>query len=671
MLKDFFNRMKIVHKMNASFALIIALVIGLSIFTVISLNSLSHIFTEYRHTARESLITSDMMESLGNARIFALKTRMETTEENVQGTHEHLDEILEKKEILLEIVEEPELLAQFDATMKQIDAYRIAFDDMVALMHERNDVTAELVRVGLDIRQSLTEIGESAYRDGDTEAAYLAGKVQEHLMLARYYALSFLINNKPEDLEHSFTEIENANGFMDTMLVGLQNPRRHELAVNANKTLKEYLEILSTVGEIIEKRNEAFDGRMNVIGPKVMTAYNDIFTEIEGRQNELGPIASATMQRASSLSIIVSVIIVAFGAIIAFLMGRMLATQIARVIAQMTRLADNDLTIEVEGTERKDEIGDISRSLQVFKDNGLERQRLDKEARAAEAKQLERAKTIDQLVSSFESMIEEVTDILNKSADELQAMSTQLSSAMEETTAQSTNVASAAEEASANVQTVASAAEEMAASIREISQNVTETANSAKSCAKAAQESQDNLDELQKAVNEIDTVIQAINDVAEQTNLLALNATIEAARAGDAGKGFAVVANEVKTLAGQTHKMTDEIAQKVGHIKDSATDTIKTVNDILTQITDVDGKTASVAGAVEQQNASSTEISRNVQEAAKGTEEVTKNIQGIQQAANESSASTSQLKASADVLADKAKNLKTEVRKFLDGVKAA
>jgi len=671
MIKDFFNRMKIVHKMNASFALIILLVVGLSIFTVVSMNNLCHIFSEYRHTARESLVTAEMMEALGNVRIFALKTRMDTNEENIKGTHEHLDELLGHKKEVKEIITEPELLAQFDATMESIEDYRVAFDDMVEMMNQRNEVTEKLVALGIAIREDLTNIGESAYSDGDAEAAYLAGKVQEHLMLARYYANAFLINNKPEDLERSFTELDSANEFTNTMLTALENPQRRQSAEAAYKGLNEYITVLGTVGEIIEKRNEAFDDRMNVIGPQVMAEYNNIFRQVEDRQNELGPRAAATIQQTSTLSIIVSIIIVIFGSSVAFMMGRMLAMQIAQVIAQMTRLADNDLTIEVQGANRRDEIGDIARSLQVFKDNGLERQRLDKEARAAEEAQLKRAETIDKLVSSFEDMIGDVTNTLNHSADELQSMATQLSSAMEETSSQSTNVASAAQQASANVQTVASATEEMVASVKEIAKNVSDTAHSAKICANAATETQKNLDDLQQAVNEVDSVIQSINDVAEQTNLLALNATIEAARAGDAGKGFAVVANEVKSLAGQTHQMTDEISQKVSHIKNSATGTITTVNQILEQITDVDRKSTSVAGAVEEQNVTSAEISRNVHEAAVGTEEVTRNIQGIQEAANQSSASTVQLKSSADVLADKAKNLKSEVQKFLDGVKAA
>ena len=220
------------------------------------------------------------------------------------------------------------------------------------------------------------------------------------------------------------------------------------------------------------------------------------------------------------------------------------------------------------------------------------------------------------------------------------------------------------------MRTVAIATEDLSSSVKEISQNVSDTAKAARSCADSALDSQHKLSGLQCAVGDIDGVIQAINDVAEQTNLLALNATIEAARAGEAGKGFAVVASEVKTLAGETHKMTEEISNKVEEIKSSAMETIDAVTKIIEQINSVDSQTGGVAAAVEEQNSSTEEISRNIQNAAVRTDDVSRNIEEVKRVASESASSTEALQKSAGHLSEQALELKSAMQEFLSEIRA-
>lgn len=346
--------------------------------------------------------------------------------------------------------------------------------------------------------------------------------------------------------------------------------------------------------------------------------------------------------------------------------------RILKLAGYMKGLTNGNTDVDLTSMKSSDEIGQMVEHVEVFKTNAIEVKRLERD-KIEQEKQVEKSKkqAAQDMADSFEKRVGMIVEGFEKAALELQTMSNAIADATSQASTQSLSVANASQEATSSVQTVAAAAEEMSASINEISYNVMDTAEKAKQCASSAQISQDNLAQLQKAVGDIDSVIQSINDVAEQTNLLALNATIEAARAGEAGKGFAVVASEVKSLANETHKMTDEISNKVRDIKESAQYTIESVNNIITQIADVDNKTASVAGAIEQQSGTTSEISQSATHAATGTDAVSKNIADVQKVTEESAASTNRLKTAASDLLTQAGDLKMAINGFLQDIRTA
>lgn len=420
------------------------------------------------------------------------------------------------------------------------------------------------------------------------------------------------------------------------------------------------------------KKSDELTAHLEKVLGKFQADIEHGVTVVEDGAVEEGEGALKQAQNIQSMVMVLAVIlIVAAFAINWFYVKPVIVKRLIAVYHITEKIAKGDLDVEIKnfGT---DELGKMSEALVLFRDNAKERIKLEEEQKEQEKRQAEdRKQTMMMMADQFEQQVGAIVTAVANAAQGMQDMTGQLSTAIDNSSEKSNSVATAATQASQNVQTVSAAAEQMSASIREISSNIQNTVNTSQSCAAAAKESQNKLDQLSGAVEEIDAVIQSINDVAEQTNLLALNATIEAARAGEAGKGFAVVANEVKSLANETHNMTSEISGKVEHIKTSADETIRSVNDILKQIDLVDAQTTSVASAVEEQDASTAEITRNISEASQGTQSVSNNIQDIQQAANQSSEATRNLKDEVDQLAQQSDKLQVAVHEFLAEVRSA
>ena len=338
----------------------------------------------------------------------------------------------------------------------------------------------------------------------------------------------------------------------------------------------------------------------------------------------------------------------------------------------MEALARNDLRAEIPGTERRDELGDMARTVEVFKKNGLEVERMRGEQQAMEKRSAEQRKAdMYKLADDFEGAVGEIIETVSSASTELEASAGTLTKTAERAQEVTTTVAAASEEASTNVQSVASATEEMASSVNEISRQVQESARMANEAVDQARRTNDRVGELSKAAARIGDVVELINTIAGQTNLLALNATIEAARAGEAGRGFAVVASEVKALAEQTAKATGEIGQQISGIQTATQESVGAIKEISGTIERLSEISSTIAAAVEEQGAATQEISRNVQQAAQGTQQVSSNITDVQRGAGETGAASSQVLSAAQSLSRDSNRLKLEVGKFLDSVRAA
>jgi len=347
------------------------------------------------------------------------------------------------------------------------------------------------------------------------------------------------------------------------------------------------------------------------------------------------------------------------------------STPIAAMTAAMRRLADHDLSTEIVGIGRRDEIGSMAGAVQVFKDNMIKADELSaQQAKENEAKQA-RAARLEALTKNFETKVGALVQSLSAAATEMESTASSMTSLAEQGNSKAMTVAAASEQTSANVQTVATATEELSASIQEISSQVANSARIANKAVDDARATDAVVQELAVGAQKIGEIVQLINDIASQTNLLALNATIEAARAGEAGKGFAVVASEVKSLATQTAKATEEISGQIAQIQDATGQAVAAIKGIGTTIQEMSEIAGAIAAAVEEQGAATLEISRNVQQAARGTEEVSESIVEVKQAATDTGAASAQVLGAAGELARNSNDLNHEVDNFLAGVKAA
>lgn len=370
-------------------------------------------------------------------------------------------------------------------------------------------------------------------------------------------------------------------------------------------------------------------------------------------------------------SIVIALVGGVCGLVFALWLANTLSRPIVQLTASMRDLAAGNLDVSLGVENRRDEIGEMTKAVEVFRENAIDRQRLAGETEVEQQARFDRQRRIDDLIEEFRSTATSRLSLVSERMQIMQETAKDLAQVVEGTLDQAADISRTSSDASNNVESVATASDELAKSVQEIGLQVSQATAMAETADAATRESSEKITDLAKSSEMIGEVVGLISAIAEQTNLLALNATIEAARAGEAGRGFAVVASEVKDLASQTAKATEEISSQIGGVQESTAEAVKSIESITAAMAKVREYTGVIASAIEEQGRSTDTINQNVQQAAGGTLRVTNGMTTMHDAAQNTLLATKTVEDSASEVSVQTKDLNQLFDRFLTEVSAA
>jgi len=666
----FIDRFSIYQRIFAGFVVVLSLCAILAIASIRGMHVVEGNVADSRATAAAALSA----EQFGST---VIDLNYKVTRYALTGTSTDraaAEQQLAKAEEALRAVEA--VTGKDDPTVAKLTtlfaSYQAAAQQTFTSASDRFVAGEALKKTSIELANLVSAIGTRLVRDNLGDLLPIGVRLDESLQASLVAATRYLFSQNPADNEAAQSALAKLEEDTAALAAAAsRDARLQRFAEAMPPAIKSYHSAIDALFKATNQFIEATQNREEA-GLTLREEAKHLRQSNVETQDAAVRAVSETLDRVGSVNFILAIVVLVAGCGLAYFLSRGIARSLAGITDVMKSLASGNLGVAVPQTARRHEIGQMARAVEVFKENAIAVRRLEEEQKELQRRSdAARREEMLRLADAFDATVSAVVESVSSASAELGAEAEQMTSTAGVATAKADAVAAASGRASHNVETVATATEELTVSFNEIGRQVTDASAVAKEARGEAERTEQKIQGLAESAHKIDSVIELIQGIARQTNLLALNATIEAARAGDAGKGFGVVASEVKSLANQTARATEEISEQIQSMQGASKGVVEAIAAILSTMERIDSISSTIASAVEQQVAAAQQIARSVQQAARETHDVSQTIGGVTAAAGETGSAADHVLSAARSLSQQSERLRREVDGFLVKVRAA
>ncbi|MGY6569843.1 MAG: methyl-accepting chemotaxis protein [Salinarimonas sp.] len=658
-------------RIAAGFAAILALAVGMAGFAIYNALGLDRNFADYREIADETQRTESLTADFTRMLVLARDELSAPDEERRERITAMSNQVRAQIVGATQVTASDDRRAMLASIVLSYDEFERGVEELFAVDAQLRAIVAEEIEPAIgSVTEAIMQLVYSASLEGDLDTSNDSSRALQFALVSRAAFGRYLAGDTQA---RSQAEMMAGRALQQSQQLQARTTHRGRLTLleQASENLELYQDAMLRGMEISDRLGVMHQEILGESEQVIAGLTADIVASALRDARAIGEGTAAAAMQVVMMTIAATVLLAILGIAIAVLIGRSVSRPVVAMTSAMRELADGNTAITVPGRERSDEIGAMAGAVEVFRQNAIERERLTSESEKEQFERAERQRAVEKLIAEFRDsvgvMLEGVTGNMRQMRDTAHNL-TMIASQTADLTEQT---ASASEDSSNNAATAAEAAESLNGAINEIARAVGMTTEVVGRATQAANHTNTRVASLSEAAQRIGDVIGLIQEIAEQTNLLALNATIEAARAGEAGKGFAVVAAEVKNLADQTAKATQEISGQISAIQGSTKDAVSNIEQIAGIMKEVSEHTTSIAAAVEEQGASTDEIARNVQRSAESSRQVAGSIESVRASTGETNQSADKVLHSADAATDETRKLRRAIDTFLERVAAA